>query len=363
MKARRRAATTGGLPVNPQWVTLARHARGLTQSQLASHAGLRQEIVSKIEAGVIPASEEDVAKLTRALDFPAQFFFQDARVNGPAVTEFLHRKRAKATTTALNRLHALAAVREMHVQVLLRSWGTDAEFPSYPIEEYDGSPKRIAQTVRAVWSVPPGPVFSVTQLAEEAGAIVLAFDFATRDIDGFSRYPNDAPPLIFLNSALPPDRWRWTVAHEVGHIVMHANSDPYPDMERDANAFASEFLMPAREISPQLTRVTIDRLAGLKRYWKVAMAALLMRADDLKLITANQKRYLFMQLSKAGYRLREPETLDPPREPPRLMQKVISHHRRILGYSTGELCSILALNESDFPSWYHADEPSIRLLN
>jgi Zn-dependent peptidase ImmA (M78 family) len=343
-------------------VTLARQVRRMTQARLAERSGLRQATISKIEVGLIPASEADLNCISQALDFPPHFFFWQRRVVGPAVPEFIHRKRAKASAAALNRLHAIAAVQQMHVEILLTSWEGDWQFPEYPIEEYEANPRRIAQTLRAVWHIPPGPVFNVTEVAEEAGAIVMTFDFGTRDIDGFSRHTGDGPPMIFVNSVLPPDRWRWTVAHEIGHILMHSQSDPYAEMEHDADLFASEFLMPAREISPQLTRVTVDRLAGLKRYWKVSMQAILMRAHDLKLVTANQKRYLFMQISKAGYRLREPPTLDPPAEPPQLLHRIVIHHRRNLGYSAEDLCQLLAINEVDLRSWYLGEDPQLRVV-
>lgn len=349
--------------VNPQLVTLARQARGLTQAQLADRVGVRQESISKIEAGLIVVSEPDLARIAQALDFPPHFFLWQKRIEGPTIPEYVHRKRAKAGALALHRLHAIAAVRQMQVDVLLQSWETHSEFPSYPIEEFEANPRRIAQSVRAAWRVPPGPVFNVTDLVDEAGGIIVAFDFGTRDIDGFSRRRDDGPPLIFINDQLPPDRWRWTLVHELAHIVMHAHCDPYSDMERDANLFAGEFLMPAQEIGPQLTRVTVDRLAGLKRYWKVAMQAILMRAHDLGLVTMNQKRYLFMQLSKAGYRLREPPTLDPPEERPTLLRRIITHHRRNLAYSVADLCKVMAINEGDLRGWYFKDEPQLRVLN
>lgn len=363
MSAKPRAATADGREVNPELVTLARQVRGLTQSKLAARAGISQATVSKIEAGVIPVSEPDLNRLADALEFPAHFFFWQKRVNGPTVPETFHRKRAKASSTALHRLHAIAAVQQMHLEILLRSWEGSETFPSFPIEDFEGEPRRIAQTLRAAWNAPPGPIFNITDLVESAGIIIIPFEFGTRDIDGFSRCRTEGPPVIYISDSLPPDRWRWTVAHELAHITMHAESDPYPTLEGDANSFAGEFLMPAREISPQLGRVTLDRLAGLKRYWKVSMQAILMRAYALKMITRNQQRYLFMQLTKAGYRLHEPPTLDPPVEPPQLLHKIVNHHRRNLGYSTTDLCQTLAVSESDLRAWYLPDEPHLHIVN
>src|SRR5437588_10942690 len=117
---------------------------------------------------------------------------------------------------------------------------------------------------------------------------------------------------------MPPDPERYSLAHELGHLVGH--SAPHPTMEEEANRFASEFLMPAADIRASLHDITIPRLAALKRYWKVSMAALLRRAYELG--TINERRYRFMniQLSKAGYKMREPIETDPPTEQTSLME-------------------------------------------
>lgn len=357
-----RAEAVPTASVNPRLVTLARQARGLSQAALARRVGVAQATISKIEAGVLAVSEPDLERLAIALDFPAHFFVGQKRIDGPGVPEFIHRKRAKASASALHRLHAMATIRQLHVETLLRSSESEWDFPSYSIEDFEANPRRIARTIREVWHIPPGPIYSMTEVVEQAGGIIMACDFSARHIDAFSRYPDGGPPLFFVSQNAPPDRWRWNLAHEVGHIIMHTAADPYTQMERDADLFASEFLLPAQEVRSQLAGLSVDRLAGLKRYWKVSMQAIVMRARDIELITANQGRYMFMQLSKAGYRLREPEILDPPPEPPELLGSIIAHHRRNLGYSTEDLCTALAINENDLRAWYLPDEPRLHVI-
>jgi Zn-dependent peptidase ImmA (M78 family) len=252
----------------------------------------------------------------------------------------------------------------MNVETLLRSWDdTEMDFPSFPIDDFDANPRKIARTVRAMCQLAPGPISSMTKAIEGAGGIIIDCDFETRHIDGFSRRRADLPPLFFMNRQLAPDRWRWTLAHELGHVVMHWLSDPDKDMEREADSFAGEFLMPAAEIKPQLVNLSFHKLAGLKRYWKVSMQATLMQAWELQVITDRQRRYMFMQLSKAGYRLREPEQLDPPREPAELLPAIIDFHRKTLGYSDDDLGYALAISKDDLYQWYLPQGPRLRLVN
>ena len=96
-----------------------------------------------------------------------------------------------------------------------------------------------------------------------------------------------------------------------------AKTSPTPTIiENQADLFAGEFLAPGNEIMPLLGSLTLPKLAGLKLEWKISMQALVMRASHFGTITPSQKQSLFIHLNKGGYRIREPETLDPPREYP-----------------------------------------------
>ena len=339
---------------NPEMLTLARRSRGLTQVELADQIGVTQGTVSKYEAGVMPVSELDLGKLSLALDYPPQLFLQIIRIEGPGISESFHRKRQSMSANALHRMYALAEIRRVEIQKLVKSWqGPDLGFPRYPVDEHDDNPEKIARTVRALWQIPNGPVFNVTKTIEQAGGIIFGYDFGTRQIDGFSLRSATTPPLFYLNQGIPPDRWRWTLAHELGHIVMHFDPSRTPKlMEEQSDRFAGEFLAPAHELKPQLLELGFQKLAGLKLYWKISMQALVMRAYWIGTITERQRRNMFVRLSKAGYRLREPAELDPPIEFPEMPHRLVHFHREQLGYSDADIQQALNIGTNDLRTFY-----------
>jgi Zn-dependent peptidase ImmA (M78 family) len=92
------------------------------------------------------------------------------------------------------------------------------------------------------------------------------------------------------NVEQPADRMRFTLAHELGHLVMH-HDQPTQSMEQEANEFASAFLMPARDIRPHFARrVDLRLFAELKPVWRVSMASLLMRARSLGIPPVTARR-------------------------------------------------------------------------
>ncbi len=343
-------------------ITLARQSRGISQAALAVKLRWVQGTVSKVETGLEPLSGDRLSALAEALDYPAGFFLRREEVGGPGITEIYHRKKARASAMALHRIHAEAEIRRFEIAALLRSWDKMPQepFPVLDINEFEGNPEKIARTVRATLRIPPGPIFSMTKVIESAGGIVLSCDFSTPDVDGFSRWGSNTPPIFYMSSKIPPDRWRFALAHELGHIVMHSTSGSYPQMEPDAHLFAGEFLAPKHEIRPQFFNLSLKRLAPLKEYWKMSMQALIMRASTAGAISAYEKQRMMMQLSKAGYRLREPEELDPPSEPPELLRDIVAYHCDSLGYSHDDLCRLLALNKADL---YRVYQPNGKRLH
>jgi Zn-dependent peptidase ImmA (M78 family) len=115
---------------------------------------------------------------------------------------------------------------------------------------------------------------------------------------------------VLLNAGTPPERQRFTLAHELGHMVMH--QVPHPEQEKQANRLAAELLMPFEQIGDQLRgHVDVSRLLELKAQWKVSMWALLRRAHTLGVISDWQYRSLAVEMSSLGYRTSEPGGLEP----------------------------------------------------
>jgi len=82
------------------------------------------------------------------------------------------------------------------------------------------------------------------------------------------------------------------------------------------------------------------------------MSALLKRAVDLQMVTPRHSRTLWMQLSSAGYKSREPSELDLPKEPPTLLKEIINTYVNDMGYKTKELATMLHLFENEIQDLY-----------
>ena len=338
------------LVVNPAMITVAREARRMTQGELAGTLGVSQGKVSKWEAGLLGVSDEDLDALSRALRFRRTFFFQDGPVYGVGSSCLYHRKRQSLQVSDYRTLLALMNIFRLQCVSLLRGIEIDSrlQVPRLDIADFDGSAEDVARLVRGMWQLPSGPIANLTGLIESAGGIVIAFNFKTDKLDAVSQWPAGGPPLFFANGGVPSDRLRYTLAHELGHVVMH--TVPTSDLEAEADRFAAEFLMPAKDIAHELTRFSLEKAFALKTRWRVSAAALIRRARDLGKITPTQYRRMFTRLGSLGYRRVEPNPIE--LEVPQTLRRLLDVHTKEHGYSIAELAALTHLDESEFVNAY-----------
>jgi Zn-dependent peptidase ImmA (M78 family)/transcriptional regulator with XRE-family HTH domain len=345
---------------NYHMMTLARDARGLTQAELADRLRVVQGTLSKYETGLNDPPREFVADLADVLGFESPFFYEPGRPYG--LPPFHYRRRKKLSAKALGQIVAEMNIRRLHLVKLLKSfqYKSNAFIPEVDPDEYRGrgvarlTTEDVARHIREMWNLSNGPIPNMVELLESNGGIVIPCDFGTDLIDAMSQRVDGLPVLFFVNVNAPADRLRHTLAHELGHMVLHTvavKSDE--EMEDEADAFAGAFLLPADEIRPQLRRFDLRQLANLKSYWKVSMAALAVRADRLNLITPYQSKMFWIEMGKLGYRKREPN--EPPKETPGLLRQMIAFHTKKLGYSIGEVAKMLHLRATEFQEMYRSE--------
>lgn len=339
---------------NANLLRVARQLRGLQQGEAAQRLGISQAMLSRIENGLSGFTDDLMDCAAAVYELPRSFFTQTDTVFGaPVSVHPMWRKRASVNGRELDQLVAELNIRLMHLRRLLQAVEIESTYPipDHPAED-DEDVARIAGVVRAQWQMPAGPVPNLTRTIEAAGIVVVHSDMAGSAIDGVTFAATGLPPLIVLNVAQPADRMRFTLAHELGHLVMHRRQ-PTRHMEDQANEFASHLLMPSADIRPQFSRrIDLRLLAELKPFWRVSMAALLMRARSLRLLAYNQERYLWQQFSMNKIRQNEPPELDFPREEATVLPDLIEAHISQLGYSVADLASMLHLQPAELSKLY-----------
>ncbi|MFI2562372.1 XRE family transcriptional regulator [Nocardia farcinica] len=340
---------------NHRMVTLAREAAGLTQTALAHQVGISQAFISKIENGFEEPTRKLQSEIANACGVPPEFFEQEEGVLGESLVDLYHKKRLTLPAKPLRKANAIANVCRNEATRLLRTveFDSSAPFPDFPIHEYE-SPEEVARRVRALWRIPPGPLPNLIALIEATGVPVYIVDLEHEKLSAMSMPGPGGIHVIVLNRRLPASARRFALAHELGHLVMHA-VHPGDDMEREADQFAAELLMPASDIKRELMNLRFSMLGGLKMKWRVSFAALIRQADSVGAIPKSRYKALNVELSELpNGRKREPGEF--PAEEPRFIRKVIEFFESDLGYTRKELEKLLIVTADRLASEYYGEQ-------
>ncbi len=351
---------------NRAMLATAREAQFLSQSELAEGVGVSQALVGRWETGSAVPNADQVSALAAALKVRPELFFVDRPRHLTSMSDYYHRALVRASRRDVKAIHARCRILDIQIDSLLRlSEPTNDQIPTFDPKE-DGSPEQIADLTRRAMGIGPGPIPNLVAVIEKCGAIVIDRDLEVESVDAICRWIPGLPKLFFLNGAKPPDRMRFSLAHELGHTVMHFGRDLDQKVAEDqANEFAPAFLMPANDIRSDFHGgVTLASLAAIKRKWRVSMQAAAMRALSVGAIDSRRLQWLFVQMSRNGWRKSEPITIagETPTTLPRLLKSHLD-----AGFSRSDLADLLFMQEDtidnmlidvDSPNY---DESGVRL--
>lgn len=302
----------------------------MTKREIAESIGVSERSVSAYEKGDQEPEPSNIQRMTKALNFPEAFFYAadpEELTVGIASFRSMSKMSARQRDSALGSgsiglllnewLEKKFNLPEPNLPDLSRESGVltglsnresyEEDIP-YPSKSSANCPEAAAEAFRSHWGLGELPVKNMITLLESKGVRVFSLAVDAKEVDAFSMW-HGGKPFMFLNTFKSAEHCRFDAAHELGHLVLHRHGQTQgPELEREANAFASAFLMPRKSVLSNAPRVaTLPGLVRAKHYWKVSVAALNYRLHALGMTSDWVYRTLCIQLAEAGYRTKEPE--------------------------------------------------------
>ncbi|MCI9307793.1 MAG: ImmA/IrrE family metallo-endopeptidase [Lachnospiraceae bacterium] len=310
----------------------ARQFRGYGITDLSKLVGISKQSLSLYENGDNIPPHENVLALAHVLGFPYEFFMREDNCKILTDNTYFRSQTSATKKDRLAQTVKLEYVAKMY-EVLLEYVDFPSidlpkiEFPSaedsceYDSDEVLQEIEVIADKLREDWKLGRGPIKNLQYILEEHGIIVTGFRSVNQKIDAFSqrvRVPGGEYMYIIALAlgSKPTQRLRFDMAHELGHILLHPwgeetddlSKDEFNGREKQANMFASALLLPrdsfGEDVAPYAT--DLEYYKYLKKKWNMSMQAMMYRARQLNIITANQFQYMMRRVSKNGWRTKEP---------------------------------------------------------
>lgn len=297
----------------PDRIKEAREAAGYTLEAFAEALEKTRQAVAQFENGQTCPSGDTLSKIIELTGQPISFFVASPLrpvTSGTVFWRSLKRMEQRHRSRISRRLQWAADIAGLANDYV--------ELPEVDIPHWEFDPETAdeddieaaAEHLRAYWSLGGGPISNLADLLESKGVIIVREDVRCADMDGLSSWIGGRPYVLLSGEVQSGPRDLFNLAHELGHIYLHAtvelNNRNLALIEKQANRFASAFLMPADTFSKEVIGTSLEFFKSLKRRWGVAIAAMAYRCKDLKLITESQFSYIFRQMNVQKIRKVEP---------------------------------------------------------
>lgn len=356
----------------------AREVRSLPVAVLAELLDVSQQSVYHYENGRTTPGPEVFERVVQTLHLPAGFFTRGDR---PASSgRVFYRSMASATKSARgraeHRLRWLTDITEWvsHYVELPEPDIPNLGLPSDPLQISDAEIEEAAAAVRAHWRMDDGPVADMVLLLEHHGVVVGRDLLGAESLDGLSEV-TDRPYVLLGIDKGTAVRWRFDLAHELGHLILHRDVVPEclrkgPDfrkIEGQAHRFAGAFLLPLGPFVDEVFGAGLDAFRAIKPRWKVSIATMIHRAHDVGMIGEADARRLWINLGRRRWRTSEPYDDVMEAERPRLLRRAIEMVIEEGVFTAGDLLNSVALPAGDVEALvgldrgYLADAAPLRL--
>ena len=290
---------------------LARSAAGL------SLRGLSDRIDNRVTAQAIGKYERDEATprspvlstLADALGVPVDYLVEESELSLQAM-DFRargvigRREQDRIRATVIPRLERYLAIEDV-LNLPSVNWDRPRWAP-YPVRSDLHEADRAASSLRNEWGLGLNPIPDMAELMEDRGVKVF-FCSLPEEVDGMiAEIQRESLPeaqVLVVEQDVSRDRQRFTIAHELSHIVLDVS--PGLDEELVAHRFAGAFLMPQEALWTSIGRhrSNIDwrELLGLKLAYGMSIQAITHRCRALGIISQALLDRLLVRFAEVGW--------------------------------------------------------------
>ncbi len=310
----------------------ARKAAGLSLRGLGEKAGVSQTAISKFEKEQLIPDSKMLLKLAKVLDVKVEYFFRPQKFTF-TLENAEYRKRTISkkgldliNAKILNQIEKRFELESLFPKLLVSEFSLDNSFHKSIsfLQEIDN----IADQLRVKWKLGQNPIHELIDVMEAYGIRIFSIDDSVDSkFDGLAKKINEKP-IIVISSDWPGDRQRFTLAHELGHLVLKGRLPKEIDEEKAANRFAGAFLLPTYSIKKELgnhrNSLEVQELSLLKQEYGISMQGAFIRAHQTGIINTKTYQELWQMFKRKKWLQEEPGK-EYPSEKPHIFEQMVFH--------------------------------------
>lgn len=273
---------------------------------------LSRQALHRYEKGEVLPDSEKINMLSKALKVSPDYFFRTTKVALGDVEYRKLSKMPKKDAAIINERTKEYLSRYLELEEIL-GLSNEFEHPlkDFPVVTEYEQVNEAANILRYEWELGNGPIFNIVELLEDKNIKVVKLDVA-EDFDGLQTFVNGNIPVIAYNvrKANKPDRIRFTLLHELAHLLLNFGDITERKKESLCHQFSGAMLLPEEtiisELGPHRSKLSIIELGNIKKQYGISMQAIVMRARACGIINDHYTKQFFFFMKQMNWRVDEP---------------------------------------------------------
>ncbi len=279
----------------------ARKLKLLSQQEVADKIGVSKQMISKYERGVSIPDSTKLIKLANLFGQKIDYFFRTYKVE---LGEVNFRKKSKFSRKRQESLKELIKVKLANYLELEEILSIDYSFNNAIKNDKISSIEAIEKIVlklRQHWNIGMDPIHNIIQILEDKEIKVIELDDVDHKFDGLACFVNDKYPIIIVNGSFSVERKRFTLLHELGHLLLNLPDCETNLKEKYCDQFASEFLLPKKiiieEFGGKRRRITLPELITTQKKYGISIQAIIDSLVDAQILSRNHKKSFYQKIN------------------------------------------------------------------
>lgn len=292
----------------------ARLMRGFSLQDLsdAIENKLSRQALHRYEKGEVIPDYEKLTLLSEALKINIDYFYRNTKVE---LSKIEFRKLNKMSQKDISIIKETTKEKLSRYLELEEILGLSNNFEDYlenfgVVSTYE-QVNKAAELLREKWDIGFGPIFNIVEILEDKNIKVLDL-YVNDDFDGLQTRVNDTIPVIAYNASKinKPDRIRFTLLHELAHLLLKFGDISEKEIETLCHQFAGAMLLPEKtiksELGPHRNKLSISELGYIKKQYGISIQAIVMRAKDCGIINDHYTKQFFFLIKQMNWKIDEP---------------------------------------------------------
>lgn len=284
-----------------QKIKNARTLKGFSQQELADMVGISKQMISKYEKGESLPTSTTLLKLKKHLNVSMNYFFKPSKIELGVLNFRKKSSFSKKKKESLEQLIKLNLENYLEIEDLLQI--------DYSFKNSIGSEKvnsiedieKLVLSLRNQWEIGLDPIHNIIQLLEDNEIKVIELYDVEETFDGLATFVNDKFPVIVVNGKFPVERKRFTLLHELGHLLLNLQKCDLKIEENYCNKFASEFLFPkklvVKEFGVKRDLISLNELIEVQKKYGMSIQAIVYRLVDAGIFSESRKTEFYKKIN------------------------------------------------------------------